>query len=60
MAVLGRANMIKARQKQSRYSQDSKEAREKRIEEEKKAQPINEEEHNKRIEMLKSMGLLKG
>ena len=52
--------MIKARQKQARYSQESKEAREKRAEEEHKAQPVSEEEHNKRLEMLKSMGLLKG
>jgi hypothetical protein len=59
MAVLGRANMIKARQKQARYSQESKEANEKRKEEEKNAQPISEEEHNKRVELLKSMGLLK-
>jgi len=60
MAVLGRANMIKARRKQARYSQESKEAREKQMEEQKNAQSINEEEHKKRVEMLKSMGLLKG
>jgi len=30
MAVLGRADMIKARQKQARCSQESKEAREKK------------------------------
>jgi len=59
MAVLGRANMIKARQKQAKYSQESKEAREKRLEEQKNTQPISEEEHKKRIKMLKEMGLLK-
>lgn len=59
MAVLSSANMAKARQKQARYSQESKEANEKRREEAKNAKPITEEEHNKRLELLKSMGLLK-
>jgi hypothetical protein len=59
MAVLGRVNMIKARQKQARYFQESKEAREKRLEEQKNSKPLSEEEHNKRLELLKNMGLLK-
>ena len=59
MAVLGRVNMIKARQKQARYSQESKEARERRLEEQKKTRPVNEEEHKKRVELLKQLGLIK-
>ncbi|MDO8563678.1 MAG: hypothetical protein Q7R87_01580 [Nanoarchaeota archaeon] len=60
MAVLGRENMHKARRIQAKYAQERKEANEKRIEEQKRTEPISEEEHNKRVEMLKSMGLLKG
>ena len=59
MAVLGRANMIKARQKQARYSQESKDAREKRLEEQKKLEPISDEEHKKRVDLLKQLGLIK-
>ena len=59
MAVLGRVNMIKARQKQARYSQESKEARERRLEEQKKTRPVNEEEHKKRVELHKQLGLIK-
>ncbi len=59
MAILGRLNMIKARQKQAKYSRESKEAREKMIQEKRETKPLSEEEHKKRIELLKKLGLIK-
>ena len=60
MAVYSRVKMNKARHIQGKYAQESKEAREKRLEEQKNAETISEEEHKKRIELLKSIGLIKG
>ena len=59
MAVYSRVKMNKARHQQAEISRKNQEAREKKIEEEKKAQPVSEEEHKKRVELLKQLGLIK-
>ena len=60
MAVYSRVKMNKARHQQGEINKKNQEARDKRIEEEKNSQPVSEEEHKKRVELLKQLGLIKG
>jgi hypothetical protein len=59
MATFSVSKMNKARHKQGRFSQQDSEARKKRLEDEKNKEQISEEEHEKRLKMLKEIGLLK-
>lgn len=52
MVVLGRIGMQKARRKQARFSEQNKRGKE-------EEKPISEEEHKKRLEVLKQLGLIK-
>lgn len=59
MATLSRAKLNKARHKQGWFAEQQKEANEKRREDQKEQSKISEEDHKKRLEMLKSIGIIK-
>ena len=59
MATPNISRLNKARHKQGLISKINQEQRERQIENAKKEKPINEDEHNKRLELLKKIGLLK-
>lgn len=59
MAVYSRVKMNKARHQQGEINRKNQEAREKQKEAEKNTKPVSEDEHKKRVELLKKLGLIK-
>ncbi|MDP2673013.1 MAG: hypothetical protein Q8O84_04340 [Nanoarchaeota archaeon] len=59
MATSSVANLNKARHKQGMISKQNEENRNQKINEMKNSKPLTEEEHQKRLQKLKEIGLIK-
>lgn len=60
MATPSRVGLNNARHLQGKISKREQETRERRIEEKKNEKPINLEEHEKRLRILRDIGIIKG
>ncbi|UZE94106.1 MAG: hypothetical protein IB618_00825 [Candidatus Pacearchaeota archaeon] len=59
MATLSTRKLNIARHRQGWFAHQESEERKRRLEEQKNRKPVSKEEHKRRVEMLKKIGLLK-